>query len=404
MLLESKGTIYEEYEKLAAGVFKAKPELVLYGFSFDARRIFPVLISLGFSIKAIVDKKKEYNGQNYQGIPIIPIEKLKDKNSVLIVCTRLALVSMLKYLKQQGFKNVLPYFFYLFDTEVPLTPETVYDIQAWYFTQFYVNSHGKNMLWSIDIPVTMRCNLKCRDCSNLMQYFKEPQHTNFEQIKNAVKKLFDAIDFCFDIRILGGEPFVNPELYKYIELFTQYAEKYKYIVVITNGTILPNAATLRVLKKENVIVSISNYNNPKQKIGQIKELFDREGVLYQISAIQYWQKCADLKKYNRTTIENMLILKNCCVHRTPAIVDGKFFRCPLAGNIYNLSAVPGSVHEYIDLLDPAITMMDTAGRIQELMGKETLKICDYCGGRSHIENVIPPAIQINKPLSYTVYS
>jgi hypothetical protein len=88
MLLESKKTIYEEYEHLASEAFKAKPELVLYGFSVDAHRILSALVFLGFTIKAIIDKKN-LNCQDYMGILIIQVEELEDKNSVIIVCTNI---------------------------------------------------------------------------------------------------------------------------------------------------------------------------------------------------------------------------------------------------------------------------------------------------------------------------
>ena len=32
-------------------------------------------------------------------------------------------------------------------------------------------------LKTIDIQVTERCSLKCKDCSNLMQYYERPQNS-----------------------------------------------------------------------------------------------------------------------------------------------------------------------------------------------------------------------------------
>jgi hypothetical protein len=72
-----------------------------------------------------------------------------------------------------------------------------------------------------------------------------------------------------------------------------------------------------------------------------------------------------------------------------------------------LSAVPPDAHEYVDLLDSELSDAECKGQIERLIQIKGLKACDWCGGRplgkTSFYNEIPPAIQCDKPLEYTVY-
>jgi hypothetical protein len=237
-----------------------------------------------------------------------------------------------------------------------------------------------------------------------MQYFDHPEHTNFEQMEKSVERLFKVIQFTFDVRVLGGEPFVNVELFRFLDMFLRYSDQYAWIQVLTNATIIPNRRTLDALKNEKIVVRMSEYNNPKQKIKELAELFNDNGILYYTEYIGRWQKCSDIKFYNRTTVENIEQLKRCVVRNVPVIVDGKFFRCPLAGNAFLLSAMPSDCFEYVNLLDENTTVDELRDNILLLNSRNYLKACNYCGNRCYVGNDIAPAIQAEHPLSYRKYS
>jgi hypothetical protein len=133
---------------------------------------------------------------------------------------------------------------------------------------------------------------------------QKPRHTSFNKMKQSIKKLFDVIDFAFDVRILGGEPFMNPEFYKFINLFRDYSSKFAYMWVITNGTIIPDEQNLEALKNEKIFVRISEYQNPKQKIEKLVETLVKNGIFHEIVPIQAWQDCARIQDYHRTRGEN----------------------------------------------------------------------------------------------------
>ena len=86
---------------------------------------------------------------------------------------------------------------------------------------------------SIDILVTERCSMKCQDCSNLMQYYIKPQNIGNETIIKEIEEILSKIDHLFEIRLIGGEPFVNPNIYEMISYATNLS-KVSYVVIYTN--------------------------------------------------------------------------------------------------------------------------------------------------------------------------
>jgi hypothetical protein len=403
-------TIYKrtagELREFSEKVLRSKENLVLYGGGQTGRRMFSILKLLGFKITAILDRKPEL-GKSYEGVPFINPDKFDDFSAVVIICTINDFVSVTEYLQRMGFKNILPCFFYMFDTSGKAGNAVSMELFEHYLSNPYdwlLSPPPENILYSVDLPITMRCSLRCKDCSNLMQYFARPENADFETMRQSLSRLLAAIDVCCEIRILGGEPFVNKELCKYITMLEAYSNKYDWITVFTNGTILPDDQMLAVLQNERLLVKISNYGITLQKINALAELFDRYGILYSIGDVTDWQDCGGLRNYGRTNADNECVLKACCVGNVPAIVDGKLFRCPYSGNLWNLRGIPNNAHEFVDLLNGNFSDNDIRKNVSKLLTANTLKACNFCGGRPlDGSNAIPAARQADKPLAYTLY-
>jgi sulfatase maturation enzyme AslB (radical SAM superfamily) len=250
----------------------------------------------------------------------------------------------------------------------------------------------------------MRCSLRCRDCSNLMQYFIKPEHTDFSQSEKAIRKFFSLIDFTFDVRVLGGEPFMNPELYKFIDLLSGYSSQYACMWIQTNGTIIPTKKNIETLQKNNdkIFIRISDYQNQHQRIEYLVKLLTEKHIFHEVVYIPAWHDCAHIQDYHRRQEENEKVLKDCAVRDTPTIIDGKIFRCPMSGNAWLLSILPPNVYEYVDILSTTDTDNTLKLKIQTLMQQKYIKACNFCGNRS-VNNQIKPAIQTDEPIKYKSY-
>lgn len=67
-------------------------------------------------------------------------------------------------------------------------------------------------IYQIEMVVTTKCSLRCKDCSNLMQYYKSPYHVDIKKNLKALKNLLDNVDEIGTLTFLGGEPLLYPDL------------------------------------------------------------------------------------------------------------------------------------------------------------------------------------------------
>lgn len=96
----------------------------------------------------------------------------------------------------------------------------------------------------INIEVTRRCNLTCRHCVR-------GEAQNIDISEEIIDKLFDQINDCSIIMLLGGEPLLVPEKITYIiNKIMDEKIHIKHFSFITNGTLLNNE-TIKVLEALN---------------------------------------------------------------------------------------------------------------------------------------------------------
>lgn len=94
---------------------------------------------------------------------------------------------------------------------LPLDAEKLSSKAKYYWTNkhlYYAFIHTKVdneiYLHNLDFVTTEKCSLRCKDCSNLIPYYKKPINIDMDESLEALDRFFDAIDFLSEIRVLGG--------------------------------------------------------------------------------------------------------------------------------------------------------------------------------------------------------
>ena len=122
-----------------------------------------------------------------------------------------------------------------------------------------INNYNKDELivGHVEVVLTEKCTLRCKDCANLMQYYEKPENLEVNGIIQSFDKFLTTIDILLEMRLLGGEPFLVNDMDK---LLLHYINnnKIKRITVYTNSTIIPNEKILRVLADKKVSVHMSD--------------------------------------------------------------------------------------------------------------------------------------------------
>ncbi|MFC2039099.1 hypothetical protein ACFLUG_04950, partial [Chloroflexota bacterium] len=256
---------------------------------------------------------------------------------------------------------------------------------------------------SIDLIITERCSLRCRDCSNLMQYYEKPKDCDINMLLKSIDAFCKVIDDVMDFRVLGGDVFMNKEWPLVIKRLTD-EPKARRVVLYTNGTLVPKEKDISCLKNAKVLVIISDYGFLSKKLGELKQLFEQNKIAYHILEVNEWLDCSVITPHNRSIDKNREIYKSCCAKNIDTLSDGKLFRCPYAANAHRLSAVPDYKTDYIDLFQEPLdaeSIRETKNKVRDyILHKDYLETCDYCNGRPLSGTEIQPAIQTDKPLKY----
>lgn len=254
-------------------------------------------------------------------------------------------------------------------------------------------SKDKLFLRSVDVVITEKCSLKCKDCSNLMQYYDKPVDVSFSEVVSDFNKLTKYLDGIFEVRLIGGEPFMNKDIYKILEyLYTK--DNIIKIVVYSNAMIPIRQEYAHLLTNDKLVFSLTNYeelakNTPKV-VAQLKEL----GAAYRLHPPENWTDSGEIRDFKRDSDGIQTIFKNCCGKNLLTLSKGKLYRCPFSANADRLRAIPDDPLNYVSAdASPA--------QIRHFTRDITfLPACNFCKGRSFDSPSIIPALQTPKTLSY----
>lgn len=262
---------------------------------------------------------------------------------------------------------------------------------------------GKLFFRSVDIIITERCSLKCRDCSNLMQYYKKPKDCSVEDLAQSIDAFCSLVDEVNEFRVIGGEPFMNRNIHLVLKKLID-EPKVRKIVIYTNGTIIPKEHQIQYLKNDKVLLLITDYGLLSRKLNILTQLLKEHNIAFYVLKARGWSDCAKIMRHHRNTEQQKEIFKSCCAKNLVTLSDGKLYRCPFSANAARLTAIPDYENDYIDILRNTQEGMDIDEMKKKIrmfmLERDFLETCDYCKGRPFEAPEIRPAIQIDQPLEY----
>ncbi len=224
-----------------------------------------------------------------------------------------------------------------------------------YFASLYRKQRKGLYLGGVEVVVTTRCTLRCRDCANLMQYYTCHDNISTEGIITSLRNLINAVDGIAMLKILGGEPLLKQNtIQKIINMPEIIASgKIMGIQITTNGTIIFEDELLKSMHDNPLVgVLLSNYKNLSVKQEKIKKQLSEHQIAYsEISENDIW---FDFGKpdtlYQQGEGKDRLFRdcrskENCCT-----IMDGSLYSCPRAAHGERMGLYPKLQEESVDLL------------------------------------------------------
>lgn len=225
----------------------------------------------------------------------------------------------------------------------------------------------------LEYHVADHCNLNCKYCTHYSPLVLQPVYTEYDKFAADLRQLKKHIIDIGVIRILGGEPLLNPELGRFIEL-TRELYPASIITVVTNGMLLDRLepGLIEVMKKNMAFFHISFYPPLKDKVQEIQKYLYEQEIPYTITSM--------ITEFNKTQTmtpqENEDFFYSCFQASCTCLHEGKVAPCyaPFTTKYFNEAfgqELP--VNEGVDLYDDGLTFPVLKAELLIPMQR-----CSYC--------------------------
>ena len=396
----------------------------IFGADIAGKVINELLKRGGIEVEGFIDNNTNKCGKTINEVDVFHASKLNllDRDSIMLIASTY-IGDIIRQLEDLGFYNWAPIADMLewadrkevsdlLQGQLRLNHaggEFTKDFDTFVLTNM-VNSQKKYLdasrlyVRSFDLIVTEKCSLKCKDCSNLMQYYESPQDIPEAEIISDLDDICAVCDEINEIRIIGGDPLMNKQFHKAV-MYAARKPNVNRVVVYTNGTICPPEEKIAAIAHEKIFVFITTYGELSRRNELLSDLLRKYSIPFNSQPAYGWTDCADIQQHNRTDDENEQVLRMCCAKHFTTLTDGRVFRCPFSANVERLAAIPDFPDDYVNVRGAA--RLD--GRNLEILRnnmrwflreKRSLRACDFCNGRTYGDPEIAPGVQTKKPIPY----
>lgn len=232
---------------------------------------------------------------------------------------------------------------------------------------------GTDLLY-LETHVADTCNLKCRGCMHFSNIAIHPNYPDLQKFEQDFKRLSELFRNIFIIRLMGGEPLLNPELGSYIKIARQYFPAAE-LRIVTNGLLIPRQPDnlWEVMRSCHAAMDISPYPPTMEKIEELTKKLDKEGIPYGTIAekLQNFRKSLTLSPHHNPEKATRL----CGSAHCHFLRDGRISKCPLPLLIGDFNHEYGCTIESKDIYD--IYSEQSGAALKEKL-EQYADMCRYC--------------------------
>ena len=301
-------------------------------------------------------------GQLCAGIKISELTEVPREDIIVIsVASSDKIVQIYDLLRELEYNNI-----FLFDNERNMQKTAFIDNCC-----IDCSNWGVAVLSQAEMHVSDYCNLNCRGCTHYSPIFSRQLPDTTERIHD-IELLASNFTHIVDFYLLGGEPFLNPDIEEYIIQAYELLPDTR-LHIVTNGLLLPQISSnvFHTINQYNVEISISEYKPTHQIIDKVKDTLEKYNVRYKIRPYDSKQM------FNKPLVEqsNKTYDKLCISDGCVNVWNGKIARCPSLMYVQELNKRFG-----LDLPSDGIYQLDgkISGRELKRLMQEGVPLCEHC--------------------------
>ena len=368
-----------EFEKIAQVIVEYVGEYYVWGTGISANVVFNRYNEF-IQIKSFVESEK--TKEVYCGKPVIQLKDIEEKRGKFVIASKYYEEIKKKLIENGYIENVDFFHWTLF--------QGVYDL--------YVRN--QLLLNRVDISITSRCTLKCQNCNMFMPYYKKTDDLGLAEIQSSVDILFKKIDYVNMLNLLGGEPFLHKELYDIIDyIFTKYQKQFGSMEIFTNGMILPSVDLLKLFKKNNIKIQLSDYTKVvdyRVTLNSFIEKLEKFGVSYSYYKLEQWLDFG-FPKDPDNIVGKINLKKKFSLCKAPfrGLVGNKLYYCHLNASAEFAGIYKGEETDYIRLDDDLVSRAEILEFDLGYNDEGFLSFCRVCRGCEFVnDRYVEAAIQL----------
>jgi len=241
--------------------------------------------------------------------------------------------------------------------------------------------------------ISTRCTLRCKYCGQRLTEYPVEKRKDFakDKVIRDIDHVMNAVDFVGMISVIGGEPFLHPDLNEIVDHLLKW-KNFGVVNITTNGIFHVSEEIICRLKDRRVKISFSAYDSfltqqQQRLLNHNIELVQNAGINYSI-AHPLWCKPSELEPHQHSE-RHMTEKKKLCesTKMCAAVRDGKFIACSVVENIDGLG-----LYDIGDDLVDVTTQEGLRERLIQNRAKPFYHACRYCGDAGMEE--IPAGEQI----------
>lgn len=242
-----------------------------------------------------------------------------------------------------------------------------------------LNFQRKIELPFVDLDVTTYCNLRCKRCAKCLPFFQRKQHFSAKKIKNDLECLVKYLDRIYVVSIIGGEPFLNPDIAEIIRICSD-CSKILQLELTTNGTVMPSDEVFSALQNSRVYVHISIYDFITEEQKQTRESLiaklEKYHISYEFASHPMWLDFGDVFYREYTSREKRVMFYQCPMNSCSIFNDGVLYRCGKSSYLHQHGEL--SDNDTIIRLDEIQSRKEMRKAVHRFFNVKTLLACSYC--------------------------